>query len=464
MSSVYKEPTKFFGENILTTCSADAGPGVAYACGPCDPADLARFARECGSTVRGNYHEDRWKLSLRREGQEGALRILPIERWLGRQDVPQDVARATMEALGKALVARFGQRICATPAETGFWAWKESVGYYPPLPEAIRDAFVGTQGRFEVCPAVETIPALYCLDMRLAYAAAALNVQSSPQWRHEEPSGGVWLVPDEQSASTVAGFLGYTPARYKVRFRAPAGWGHVGLLPATGYPLEGDAWADGTEVRLAIEHGWQIEVMERIYAVREPGRASWRKPLSPWANGLLAIRDTPPRGIDADLWQNACRNIILHTIGLMAGKSRMETRTVRREDGEWADWSDVPSNAVPGSEVERGVDILYQSVNRVGSSVFRHPELAHQIWGRTRAALLSAHQAVNGARRRVGALHVPREQVVAFSQDALYLTAEPGWPDDGKNGRYRVKGVGQRPHSSPRNRAELLTMMGGGGD
>jgi len=43
-------------------------------------------------------------------------------------------------------------------------------------------------------------------------------------------------------------------------------------------------------------------------------------------------------------------------------------------------------------------------------------------------------------RSRVGALTLPRTQVVAFRTDAIYTTEAPGWADDGKPGRYRLKG------------------------
>jgi hypothetical protein len=283
----------------------------------------------------------------------------------------------------------------------------------------------------------------------------------------------------------VPGFLGWTPARYRVRFRVPEGWGHIGLLSArdargTIYPVGNlpagrawETWADAAEVRLAIEHGWRVEVLERLYAVKPEGRSAWARPLRSWAEGLLAIREDVEElsAGDEPLHRAACRNIILHAIGLMAGRNLQETRAVEREGDTWADWADVPEDAIRGTETESGEDILYQSQVRAPRGAFDHPELAHQVWGQCRAWLLSKRQQTahgSGAMScDTGALHLPREQVVGFAQDALYTTADPGWPDDGKAGRYRVKGSEPMPGGacpSPRTRAELLALMGGGQD
>jgi hypothetical protein len=167
------------------------GVRTVFLCGDCDPKRLAAEARAAGYQVGGNTLADRWSLRLKREGEKGALTVLPISRWVDTQDVSHHRARRVMLEIGSRLVRRFGQRLCPTPSETGFWAWKTTGGYYDRLPEGIRRAFAGTQGRFEVCPVVETIPALYCLDMRLAYSAAALQIQSASEWKHEvRPQGG----------------------------------------------------------------------------------------------------------------------------------------------------------------------------------------------------------------------------------------------------------------------------------
>jgi hypothetical protein len=165
---------------------------------------------------------------------------------------------------------------------------------------------------------------------------------------------------------------------------------------------------------------------------------------------------------DAPLYRAACRNIILHAIGLMAGRNLEETRAVEREGGEWASWQDVPEDAIRGTETESGEDILYQSQARAPRGAFDHPELAHQVWGWTRATLLSRRFKDGEEWARVGALHLPREQVVGFAQDAIYATTDPGWPTS-KNGiGFRVKGKAQGPFPAPRNRRELLALVGEG--
>lgn len=471
------------------------GHRVVYICGPADPKKLAADARAAGYQVKGNQHADRWSLRIRREGALDTLSVVPISRFFDDQNISHHQARRVMTTLGERLRRQFGQRLSVTPAATGFWCWhtkeRRAAGLaYPPLPEPIRLAHVGTQGRFEVCPAVETIPALYCLDMRLAYAAAACQVQSSQEWRHEVgPAADDWrgwgwpehdFIRSGAEIRKVAGFLGYTPARYRVRFRVPEGWGHVGLLPAprgdgVHYPtwrpgddIQWETWADSAEVRLAIEQGWHVEILERIYAVKPEGKASWPRPLRAWCEGLLAIREELSEGAgrhdDAALYRAACRNIILHTIGLFAGRTLLETRAVEREEEGWADWIDVPEDAERGSEIEAGQDILYQKRVR-GPGYHDHPELAHQVWGLCRSWLLKRRRQVGDDFITVGALGLPREQVVGFAQDALYATVDPKWPDDGPGG-YRVKGGEETrircgfDRLAPRNRRELLAMMG----
>jgi hypothetical protein len=80
------------------------------------------------------------------------------------------------------------------------------------------------------------------------------------------------------------------------------------------------------------------------------------------------------------------------------------------------------------------------------------PEWSSQIWGRTRARLL-LHRDYSGT--FTGALTLPYEQIVAQRLDSLLLTEDPRWPDDGKRGRFRVKGIYPGPIPWPQSGEDL---------
>ena len=69
---------------------------------------------------------------------------------------------------------------------------------------------------------------------------------------------------------------------------------------------------------------------------------------------------------------------------------------------------------------------------------FDRPEWSAQVWARTRARLLLHRDYDTG--QFVGALTLPLEELASFRLDALFLTRDPGWPDSGRPGTFRVKG------------------------
>src|SRR5690606_21657835 len=83
-----------------------------------------------------------------------------------------------------------------------------------------------------------------------------------------------------------------------------------------------------------------------------------------------------------------------------------------------------------------------------------HPEWSAQVYGRARARLLSAP---GGA----GALGVERSELVAFRTDAIYMTTDPHWNDDGRPGRYRHVRTIPGPIKRPTTQRELLAVRDG---
>ncbi|HEV2458442.1 MAG TPA: hypothetical protein VGS80_08750, partial [Ktedonobacterales bacterium] len=88
---------------------------------------------------------------------------------------------------------------------------------------------------------------------------------------------------------------------------------------------------------------------------------------------------------------------------------------------------------------------------------FTHPEWSVQVWGRCRARMLLAHGAP-GRAEWTGMLALAPGSVVACKTDGLYLATDPGWPDDGRPGRLRLKRQLPGPISWPQDWAALADL------
>jgi hypothetical protein len=385
-------------------------------------------------------------------------------RWFGIAEEDygpeHDLALAT---INDQWLRRFGLPITGSPGQSGLSAWQRKWGRkWHPIPPDIRQLIRETagQGRFECLPVPsviecwqgrveEMIPAIYCLDMRWAYQACAFQVQSGFDWRHEERPAGGW------SSGLPVGFLGWVPGRYRVRWTAPKLWGHVGILPsrtADGWewPIEGEGWADATEVRLAIERNWSVEILERVYPQGNRGLAGYDNPLRGWVEAIERMQaDRPSRDDRTDLYLKGLRRVVIQTIGLFASRPREQVRRVE-------DRSAVAAHAMAQESFHELPDgtVEYWDYSD-GSQIPLHPELSAAIWGDCRRRLLSQRQIINGVKVQTGALHLPREQVVGFALDCIYTTADPGWPYEDRPSRYRVKWHLPGPLPAPKTMTDL---------
>lgn len=392
-------------------------------------------------------------------------------KWFGR-DVPEETAVRVFRTLDEQLKRQFGSVLQITPGQTGLLAWKrlqegrqgDVGGIWPTLPvdlqQAIRDTT--TQGRIEVCPEAcpdtDLIPNLYCLDMRLAYASCAMALESGKEWRHEAKPAVGWGA----GCACRTGYLGWVPAWYHVRFDVPGDWRHVGLLgtpdeggrawPVTGWPWK--TWASDREVRLARDCGWQVDILERIYAVRTEGRATFERPLRLWAEKLLEMHAADA----SDINRAAIRNILLHGIGSFASGPRTVKRTIGADE-EAPDHTLARESIRPTDEGWEYED--YAPDRRPWA---QHPEWAALIWADCRTRLLRQAFVSNGDRCVTGALTLPREQIAGFQLDCIYTTHNPDWPDDGKTGRFRLKKHIPGPIAAPRDIGDINRLMGGAGE
>jgi hypothetical protein len=205
-----------------------------------------------------------------------------------------------------------------------------------------------------------------------------------------------------------------------VSFDVPDGWQHIGILPIKehggwAWPSHGkgwQGWVSLTELRLAEQNGWRIGVQECV---------SWDhgSPLTLWARRL------------SDLYLRACawgddkiaalyREICLHTIGSFHNRGfRSATMTVPNGDPRII-WDNIV--AVGPEQTIIRTRAPYDKPKRQ-----IHPEWSATVWSTARLRVCKA------------LLSVPREHLVSVHGDAIRLTTHPGWPDDGKVGRFRIK-------------------------
>lgn len=371
------------------------------------------------------------------------LEVHQAATWFGDGSYTVAEAQRALAAVRAAVAGAFGEgaSVLSTPGSTGRELWLRTIPSgdgWPVLSDEAQELIRSTsgQGRItrdaELSAAAELrpeLPGLAELDGRLMYGALCWEL------------GGGGVIHDHESWVDP-----YARGRYRVRFCVPRDWDHVGLLPVADeaggwvYPDQAgevaETWCDGAELRLAVDRGWRVEVLERLLLVDRKA-----DPLGAWAKKLVAARE----GADDPLAQFALRSILLHGIGAFHGRPRTVTRV--------------------GASPPRGVrdvwvagDGLYtwQESEPAALPELAHPEWSSAVWARCRVRLLEAPTGKRDV--KAGALYVPRSSVVAFRTDALYLDHDPRWPDDGRVGRLRLKNWTAGPLPHPSSTAELLSI------
>ena len=394
-------------------------------------------------------------LRLVHEPTGSRIEVCRAAQWFGDGDYSPELAREAWHDLGRRIAGKFsGGVLLSTPASTGRDLLLRSLGdhEYPVADDELQQLIRSTsgQGRIELFPqhaygrrAGHGLGRLVEYDGRMMYAGC-VNELPTGEARWE------WC----RGADIGDDFLGHTRARYRVDFTVPRTWAHVGLLgvmddgpagwtwPATP-GATGSTWCDGVELAIAIEQGWDVRIRERVYWP-ERGR-----PLDTWARKLVeCVPTSGPREL-RPLVRAGVRGIVLHGIGALHGRGYRVSRT-----------SSSPI------DVPRGVDAVYYD-DAAGLYSWsedrgqRWPELAHPewtaaVWARARARLLDCPTGTG--RRRAGMLHVDPSTIVACRTDAVYLTADPGWPDDGRVGRLTRRRSGLTLAPWPASHRELLAV------
>ncbi|WP_164990889.1 hypothetical protein [Streptomyces sp. GZWMJZ-114] len=384
----------------------------------------------------------RWQHGKRR------LEVMHLGSWVpgAGEDGPTSDPRTVDGAFAHLLTgvrARWQEsslELLGSPSAMGMDLWKRSIPKgveYPLMAPELRELIRTTsgQGRFELRPIGRggKIPGLFYYDCVFAYSALTWGL-------------GVG-EPTAFSARTFAGGdaekLLRGRGRWHVRATVPADWAHVGILPASGasgweYPSEPGrsftTWATGSEVWVARQHGWHIDVLEGF---------TWQegKPLNTWKDRLLDMWKAYEGGDESmALARKMIRSMVLFTIGSFHSRGAARGGITTDEDA-------IPYHAERVSE--RDGAYTWTSTREVSSDT-AHPEWSSEIYGRMRARLLSGPGGT-------GALALPASSVLAFRSDAIMTTADAGW-DDPLPGRFRLKGRLSGPLSAPTTEGDLLAL------
>ncbi|MFG3244832.1 hypothetical protein [Streptomyces sp. NPDC048157] len=406
-------------------------------------------------------HERHPVARFEHRGDDGSRRRVEIQHlgtWVPGSGVTDPkVAWHAFKMLREGVQTRFGGagvEILGSPTTTGQDLWARTIPQnteYPLMSAELRELIRTTsgQGRFELFtpPSVpEKLPSLHYYDCTFAYAGLTWGL----------PVGNPIRITarEYESAHQVQQkkwIMGR--GRWHVRATVPSDWTHVGLLPCSGasgweYPREPGrtftAWASGSEIWIALQRGWHVEILDGVTWAEGKPLNTWRdKVVDLWrALGSMSSTASGLYAEAAALAAKMARSILLFTVGGFHSKGSARKGISGTEAA-------IPASAYRAEQTESG-SWTWQA-DREESSMFLHPEWSAEVYGRMRARLLSGP---NG----VGALAVPLSAIVAFRSDAMMLTEDTGWANgDSTPGRFRRKGA-MGPVDAPTSEAELLAL------
>lgn len=429
------------GYRMVYLCGADAGRVVR-----------AMFGAEPEGWQRVALHEHDRHPSVTFSRGDQSVRFAAVGVWTG-DDATDPAAVCEAWRWMADNVAPTGGQLLATPSSTGRdWMARllprdiELPTLTDELCEQIRAS--STQHRMELLGGGRDVPGMVELDMRLAFAAVLRQL----------PVGVPVRMTGEPSV-----YDPYRAGRYFGKWEVPADWSGPGLLPSTtgdgwtwisrpGSTASG--WVDGAELALARRQGWRVTVTESMVwperALCDPLR-QWAELLGGWYVKLDRGAVTGLSDRAAAVARRMVRATIIHAIGSLRGKPQQVTRTCPEH---------LAAELVPaGSDwwVTADGTVTWTEHTEPAWAEWVRPEWTAAVWARTRCRLLESPGAKVAGRvtPKVGALHLPvGVELLGFRGDALYLTDDPRWPDDGAIGRFRVK-VEHGPLSVPESLHEL---------
>ncbi|SDT83491.1 hypothetical protein SAMN05216371_8327 [Streptomyces sp. TLI_053] len=407
----------------------------------------------------------------------GMVEVRSMGEWFDADGADVATCRMAFTLLWQALRRHWDDAVLmGSPSQTGRDLWTRTIptkgkwaGGYPVLSEELRGLLHATagQGRTELIlpPRVpEQLPALVEYDRTFAYAK---HLWKSPVGTPRRVTAAAFAAMSEAEQTKAL----MSCSHWNIRVTVPAGWNHVGLLPApvTGerawiYPSDPGTtfttWAGGAEVHLALSNHlmpWKVEVLDGL--VWEDGKPldEWGKKLkAAWADltNLSKLHGDERQRTAAYLASRAVRSVLLFGLGGFAQRPRLVTGTTPLTE------------ALPAGVEILGQDeqvVTWQRQAGFSRDPNAHPELPANVWSGARAALLDTKyrdgKEIVGA---AGALHAKPGTVVYFGTDAIALTERQAWPYRGEVGDYLLKGHLTGPIPHPVSQEHYLTLRGQG--
>jgi len=435
---------------VLETARSHAAARVML-CGP-RPTPGWLFGRQPHSWTGGAHYLDAALPVARFTHETGqAVQIRRAAEWFGEHtgnpatDLGPVEAKAAYELLARHYRRTIPDgRLFDSPGATGVDGWLRSGGSWaeqlsPDLADLIRAT--SPQHRVELFKHPGKAPGFVYLDGRWQYAALTRELGTAPAY--ELTAGMAAELADKTHLQT--------RARFRVRATVPKTWDTLGILmaPAGPSPTDGwraprepgevfETWCDAAELRLAVACGWPVDYLEGI-------AYTGGRPLDTWTARLIRLRDAMLGAVReagspkiAAAAAHAVRAILLHGIGSFHSTGRDLVRVVN------------PMQYQGSAPLEQQGDVWTVRERQALTgrwATLAHPEFSSQVWARSHARLLESPTPSKGT--WAGALQVPYADLIGVRGDALYLTRDPGWPDDGRPGRLRVKGTIDHPVPYP---------------
>ncbi|MFD8599161.1 hypothetical protein ACFV1L_29565 [Kitasatospora sp. NPDC059646] len=401
--------------------------------------------------------------------------IRSMGEWFDADGADVVTCRQAFTLLWQALRRHWDDAVLmGSPSQTGRDLWSRTIpttgkwaGGYPVLSEELRGLLhaTGGQGRTELIlpPRVpEQLPALVEYDRTFAYAK---HLWKSPVGIPRRITAAAFAAMSEAEQTKAL----MSCSHWNVRVTVPAGWNHVGLLPA---PVTGDrawiypstpgetfvTWAGGAEVHLALANHlmpWKVEILGGLLFEDGKPLDEWGKRLkAAWADltNLSKLHGDERQRQAAYLASRAVRSVLLFGLGGFAQRPRL-----------------VSGTTPLGEALPAGVEILGQDESVVtwqrqagfSRDPYAHPEWAAYVWSGARAALLDMkYRQGKEVIGHAGALHAKPGTVVYFGTDGIALTERQPWPYRGEPGDYLLKGHLTGPVEHPTSQEEYLKLRG----
>ncbi|MFJ3794232.1 hypothetical protein [Kitasatospora sp. NPDC090091] len=405
----------------------------------------------------------------------GSTEIRSMGEWFDPDGADVVTCRDAFRLLWQALRRHWDDAVLmGSPSQTGRDLWSRTIpttgkwaGGYPVLSEELRGLLhaTGGQGRTELIlpPRVpEQLPALVEYDRTFAYAK---HLWKSPVGTPRRVTAAAFATMTEAEQTKAL----MSCSHWNIRVTVPAGWNHVGLLPA---PVTGDrawiypsrpgetftTWAGGAEVHLALANHlgpWKVEILGGLLFEDGKPLDEWGKRLkAAWADltNLSRIHGDERQRTAAYLASRAVRSVLLFGLGGFAQRPRL-----------------VSGTTPVGEALPAGVEILGQDSEVVtwqrqagfSRDPYAHPEWAAYVWSGARAALLDMkYRQGKEVIGYAGALHAKPGTVVYFGTDGIALTERQPWPYRGEPGDYLLKGHLTGPVEHPTSQEEYLKLRG----